>query len=110
MGWTDKDGKFHKIPRNGCMGCGTDLLYPNNHMAMLRRTHPSWWRLFVKIGMGDEIRKLQQARKNGQCSIFDVLSTTELIDERPCAFDRIDRIVMFDDTQDENMLNYDPEE
>lgn len=110
MGWTDVHGKHHKIPRNGCMGCGTDLLYPNNHMAMLRRTHPSWWKLFISQGMGDEIRKLQQARKNGQISIFDVLSTNELIDERPCAFDRIDRIVMFDDTQDENMLNYDPED
>lgn len=31
MGWTDNKGVCHKIKRNGCMGCGTDLLYPNNH-------------------------------------------------------------------------------
>jgi 3'-phosphoadenosine 5'-phosphosulfate sulfotransferase (PAPS reductase)/FAD synthetase len=110
MGWTDQSGIHHKIPRNGCMGCGTDLLYPNNHMAMLRRTHYAWWKLFISQGMGDEIRKLQQARKNGQCSILDIFSTDRLIEERPCAFDRIDKIILSDDTQDENMLFYDPEE
>jgi len=110
MGWTDDRGVLHKIPRNGCMGCGTDLLYPNNHMAMLRRTHPSWWELFIKRGMGDEIRKLQQARKSGQCSLFDVFTTEELMESRPCIFDRLDKLVLWDDTRDAEMLDYDPEE
>ncbi len=110
MGWTDTSGECHCISRNGCMGCGTDLLYPNNHMAMLRRTHPEFWKLFMRRGMGDEIRKLQQTRTNGQVSILDVLTTGELMEERPCAFDRIDRLVLFDDTQNEDMLTYDPEE
>lgn len=110
IGWTDSEGVWHSIQRNGCMGCGTDLLYPNNHMAMLRRTHPNWWKLFMGRGMGDEIRKLQMERKNGQMTILWFMDTKELIESRPCAFDRIDRVVLADDTLDQNMLDYDPEE
>lgn len=109
MGWSNWDGTTHCIKRNGCMGCATDLLYPNNHMATLRRTHTSWWNLFMTRGMGDEIRKLQQVRTDGQCSIFDIFSTKRLIEERPCAFDRIDKVVMFDDTCNEELLLYDAE-
>jgi 3'-phosphoadenosine 5'-phosphosulfate sulfotransferase (PAPS reductase)/FAD synthetase len=98
MGWTDKSGIFHKIKRNGCIGCGTDLLYPNNHMAMLRRTHPQLWDMFMRRGMAGEIQKLQAAMRNGQMSLFDVYDTNDLLDIRPCIFDRVDQLVLEDDT------------
>ncbi len=110
MGWTDDEGAFHKIQRNGCMGCGTDLLYANNHMAMLRRTHPKYWEMFMRKGMAAELNKLRVAKSNGQLSLFDVIDVNQVIDERPCIFDRIDRLVMFDNTvSPEDMLEYDPD-
>lgn len=108
MGWTDNNGTFHKIKRNGCMGCGTDILYPNNHMAMLRRTHPKQWRVFMEKGMAAEIRKLQQAKRNGQITLFDVYETNDLLDMRPCIFDQIEKFVMFDNTLSE-MMDFDSE-
>jgi len=111
MGWTDKEGKLHKIPRNGCMACGTDLLYPNNHLATLRHTHPKAWTAFMKLGMADEILKLQREKRNGQMSIFDFMKDTDyLIDNRPCAFDRIDTLVMDEMSLDEQLIDYDPDE
>lgn len=98
MGYTDRQGDFHKIKRNGCMGCATDLLFPNNHMAMLRRTHPKAWESFMRRGMAAEIQTLQQVRRNGQLSLFDVFSADRLIDERPCIFDSLDRLLITDDT------------
>ena len=111
MGWEDADGKYHKIPRNGCMACGTDLLYPNNHLATLRRTHPDAWKVFMKKGMAAEIQKLQREKRNGQISVLDFIGDTDyLIENRPCAFDRIDSLVMDDLLKDVNAVEYDPEE
>lgn len=109
MGWTDEKGVHHRIKRNGCMGCATDLLFPNNHMAMLRRTHSKQWFAFMRAGMADEIRKLQQAKANGQLSLLDVYDTKDLLDLRPCAFDRIDKLVFFDESMADDVIQYDPE-
>lgn len=109
MGWTDNDGKYHKIKRNGCMGCGTDLLFPNNHMAMLRRTHPKQWMAFMRLGMAAEIQKLQIAKRNGQVSLFDVFEVEDLLEIRPCIFDRIDKLVLEDNTLADETLDFDPE-
>lgn len=110
VGWKDEDGDWHTIPRNGCMACGTDLLFPNNHLATLRRTHPKAWEVFMRRGLADEILKLQRAKRNGQYSIFDYISNTDyLISSRPCTFDRIDDLVMVEMTKDAGMLEYDPE-
>lgn len=109
MGWTDKSGKYHKIKRNGCIGCGTDILYPNNHMAMLRRTHPRQWGIFMRRGMAAEIQKIQLAIRDRQISLFDVYEANDLLDARPCIFDRVDRMVLEDDTWDDDGQIYDPE-
>lgn len=110
MGWEDENGGFHSIPRNGCMACGTDLLYPNNHLATLRRTHPAAWKAFMKSGLAEEIRKLQQAKRGGQMSVMDFIGDANyLVDNRPCAFDRIDRLVMDELSQDDTLVDYDPE-
>lgn len=105
MGFKDSKGVYHKIKRNGCMGCCTDLLYPNNHMAMLRRTHPNFWKLYMSQGMAQEIQNIQIARRNGQISLFDHLGVDSLLEDRPCIFDRIDHLVYEDDTMEE----YDPD-
>lgn len=106
MGYTDGDGHYHRIQRNGCMGCATDLLFPNNHMAKLRRTHPRAWEVFMKRGMAAEIQKLQQARRNGQLSLFDVFTAEELMEARPCVFDSLDGLGMPDNEFD---VAFDPE-
>ncbi len=111
IGWMDEEGVFHKIKRNGCMGCGTDLLFPNNHMATLRRTHPTPWKTFMKKGMAEEIWKLQREKRGGQLSVFDYMSDTNyLVDNRPCAFDRIDTLVMDDLTGDQEVMEYDSDD
>lgn len=106
MGWTDTNGEHHKIKRNGCIGCGTDLLFPNNHMAMMRRTHPTLWEMFMRKGMAHQIQILQIARRNGQMSLFDVYDANQLLEIRPCIFDRVDKLVLEDDTADDA---FDPE-
>lgn len=98
MGWTDRNGVHRKIKRNGCMACGTDLLYPNNHMAMLRRTHPKQWRFYMRRGMAAEIRKIQLAKRKGDFSMFDMYDAEDLLEIRPCIFDRVDQMVLTDDT------------
>jgi len=105
MGWRDDQGVFHKIKRNGCMGCATDLLFPNNHMAMLRRTHPRYWETYMRRGMAAEIQKIQIAKRGGQMSMFDMYDTEYLIERSPCVFDSVEDLVMYDVTMEE----YDPE-
>lgn len=109
MGFTDSEGKYHKIKRNGCIGCGTDLLYPNNHMAMLRRTHPKHWETFMRKGLAEQIRNIQIAKRKGQYSLFDMFDARDLIEERPCIFDRIDKLVMMDDTWEDAVHAFDPD-
>lgn len=90
MGWTDVDGVHYKVKRNGCMACGTDLLYRNNHMSILRRTHPKQWDFYMRRGMAEEIRKIQLIKsKNGNYSMFDMYDARELMEVKPCIFDRI---------------------
>lgn len=79
-----------KIKRNGCLGCGTDFGYKNNHLQILRQTHRTAWNVIMKAGMGQEIRNLQRAMKAGQMNIFDTTETSELIEVQPCVFDDLD--------------------
>jgi len=109
MGYVDSAGTRHRIKRNGCMGCATDLLFPNNHMAMLRRTHNKAWSVFMRRGMATEIQKLQRVQRNGQLSLFDVFDAEELLERRPCIFDSINQMILEDDTMDEDDLGFDPE-
>jgi len=109
MGFSDKFGGHHKIKRNGCMGCGTDLLYQNNHMATLRRTHPKVWMSYMGRGMAEEIIKLQRLKRHGQRSIFDCFTTEELLEKRPCYLDSITAMVMRDNTLTEDEMEFDPE-
>lgn len=111
MGWTDSNGTRHTIKRNGCMACATDILFKNNHMSMLRRTHPRHWQTFMARGMAAEIQKLQAAmRRHGQLSLFDVMDTGYLLSSRPCIFDSITDLVLDDSTlAGPEAADFDPE-
>lgn len=86
------DGSTQHIKRNGCIGCATDLLFPGNHMAVLRQTHPKAWQSFMGQGMAEEIRKLQLAMRGGQMGLFDLFSADELMEMQPCIFDDLDGV------------------
>lgn len=101
-----EDGQKECIKRNGCLGCGTDFGYKNNHLAIMRQTHRPAWRAIMRAGMGQQIRNLQRAMKAGQMTIFDTVDTEELIDMQPCVFDDMDGLGGADVSDG---LIYDPE-
>jgi 3'-phosphoadenosine 5'-phosphosulfate sulfotransferase (PAPS reductase)/FAD synthetase len=100
------DGTKQCVKRNGCLGCGTDFGYKNNHLFVLRQTHRRAWEVIMHAGMGEQIRRLQRAKRSGQLSMFDAVDVDELIDIQPCVFDDIDGLGG-SDYPDE--LVYDPE-
>ena len=97
MGYETPDGRTHRIQRNGCYGCCTDILFKNNHMEILHHTHPDKWSVVMKYGMAAELKKLQEIRSNGQLSMFDMLDTAHMLDRRPCYFDRVSDYITVDD-------------
>jgi 3'-phosphoadenosine 5'-phosphosulfate sulfotransferase (PAPS reductase)/FAD synthetase len=90
MTYYGQDGKQHCVKRNGCLGCGTDFGYKDNHLAVLRQTHRRAWDVIMRAGMGEQIRNLQRTMRSGQLSIFDSTNTEELIEFQPCVFDDLD--------------------
>lgn len=109
MGYRDASGTFRKIKRNGCLGCGTDLMYPDNHMSMLRRTHPKWWFTIMSRGMAGEIQKLQIIQRKGQLSFYDAHDPEDILEIKPCYFDSLKRVTMCDDTEAGDPPDCDPE-
>ncbi len=106
MGYVDSKGKRHNIPRNGCWGCATDILFKDNHLQLLRQTHPRHWRALMKRGMADELKKLYHVRSNGIPTIINVFENPqELLRYRPCAFDSVGGRLDSQGIDDE----YDPE-
>lgn len=89
--YTSITGGRKKIARNGCFGCATDLRFADNHLRILRQTHPRMWHVLMQRGMGDQIRNLQRAlRPAGQLTLSDIFSTGELLEMQPCVFDDLD--------------------
>ena len=62
----------------------------------------------MRKGMADEIQNTQIVLRNGQMSMFDVYDANELMDVRPCIFDRVDKLVLTDDTIDDDLV-FDPD-
>jgi 3'-phosphoadenosine 5'-phosphosulfate sulfotransferase (PAPS reductase)/FAD synthetase len=89
MTYKDSNGVVHNIKRNGCVGCATDILHKNNHMAALRQTHGNTWRAVMNYGMAAELGALLATKTNGIPSIISALGADRALDERPCAFDDI---------------------
>jgi len=85
------DESRQHVKRNGCMFCGTDLRYADNHLYALRQTHPKAWNTVMRRGLGEEIRRLQRALRSApQLTLFDQFTTEELIEAQPCVFDDLD--------------------
>lgn len=94
MGYYDDFGEWICHKRNGCMFCGMDLKFPNNHLSIMRRTHPKIWKfLMVKKGMGKVLMALRFAIQEHQFDMFEqhygYKDVGEYIDRFPCVFDRI---------------------
>jgi len=106
MTYTALDGSTQHIRRNGCIGCATDFGYRNNHLYILRQTHPKQWRAVMKAGMAQQIRNLQRAFRT-QDTLFDLFPTDELLDAQPCVFDDLDGLG--GRPEPDAGLEYDPE-
>jgi len=95
MGYHDeKTGEWKCHKRNGCMFCGMDIKFADNHLSIMRRTHPKAWRvLMVKKGLGDVLMKLRFALEDHQADMFVEQfgwgSVDEYLDRFPCVFDRM---------------------
>jgi len=92
MGYHDeRTGEWIHHKRNGCMFCGMDLRFPNNHLAIMRRTHPKAWNTVMKRkGLGQVFLKLRLALDDHQLDMFEEShGLDEYLDRFPCAFDRI---------------------
>ena len=92
MGYHDeKTGEWISHKRNGCMFCGMDIHFPNNHLAIMRRTHPKAWRtLMVHKGLGKVLMQLRFALDAHQMDMFaEQWDVNEYLERFPCVFDRI---------------------
>lgn len=84
-------GEWISHKRNGCMFCGMDIRFPNNHLAIMRRTHPKAWRtLMVHKGLGKVLLKLRFALDNHQLDLFEESYDLEqYLEAFPCVFDKV---------------------
>ncbi len=78
--------------RNGCMFCGMDIKFKDNHLSIMRHTHPrAWHTLMVNKGLGEVLLKLKFMLADGQLDLFQQCYGTveEYVEHHPCVFDRI---------------------
>lgn len=106
MTYTAADGSTRHIKRNGCIMCGTDIQYKDNHLAVLRQTHPKAWQSCMEhFGYREQLYTLFKDKKNKNildsfadegttARLIDKFgSTSALFDARPCAFDEYGELV-----------------
>ncbi|MBR1555708.1 MAG: phosphoadenosine phosphosulfate reductase family protein [Oscillospiraceae bacterium] len=106
MTYTADDGTVQHIQRNGCIMCGTDIQFRNNHLAVLRQTHPKAWESCMqKFGYQEQLYKLFRIKKNKNIldSCTDEGTRARLIDrfgsmeslmhDRPCIYDEFGGLV-----------------
>lgn len=118
--YTDKDGEEKHIKRNGCMFCGTDIQFKDNHLSVLRQTHPKAYRACMEqYGYKHELNKLFDLKKNPNilAATTDLGRTARMIavageqqtllDIRPCAYDDFAEMVDLKGTGLDN--EYDPD-
>jgi 3'-phosphoadenosine 5'-phosphosulfate sulfotransferase (PAPS reductase)/FAD synthetase len=92
MGYHDEEtGEWISHKRNGCMFCGMDIKFPNNHLAIMRRTHPKIWDFVMRRkGLGRILWKLRWALEDHQLDMFEqTMTLDQYLDQFPCAFDQI---------------------
>jgi 3'-phosphoadenosine 5'-phosphosulfate sulfotransferase (PAPS reductase)/FAD synthetase len=92
MGYEDEvTGEWVHHKRNGCMFCGMDIRFKNNHLAIMRRTHPKAWDVVMRRkGLGRVLLRLRLALDGHQLDMFEqAMGLDEYLDRFPCAFDRM---------------------
>lgn len=104
--YTAADGSTQHIKRNGCIMCGTDIQYKDNHLAILRQTHPKAWESCMNhFGYREQLYTLFKKKKN--MNIYSSFtdegtnarmierfgSAAALFDVRPCAYDDFGELV-----------------
>lgn len=104
--YTSSDGSVQHIKRNGCIMCGTDLQFKDNHLFVLRQTHPKAWESCMQhFGYQEQLYKLFKIKKNE--NILDAFtdggskarlierfgSLKSLLDSRPCVYDEFGELV-----------------
>lgn len=86
--YTNHKGEVKHIKRNGCVGCCTDIAFKDNHMSVLRQTHPIRWEQIMKSGMGEQLIALSRYKTNGKLNYLAVADgIDDVLGARPCAFD-----------------------
>ena len=99
--YTAEDGTVQHIKRNGCIMCGTDIQFKDNHLAILRQTHPKAWDSCMNyFGYSDQLYKLFRIRKDKNIlSSFADEGTKARMIERFGGMDRLlnDRPCIYDD-------------
>lgn len=118
--YTAEDGAEQHIKRNGCIMCGTDIQFKDNHLAILRQTHPQAWRSCMEyFGYSDQLYKLFRIRKNKnilnaftddgtRARMIDRFgSMKRLLNDHPCAYDDFGELVELSGTGLDN--EYDAE-
>lgn len=89
---TDNDGN-KLFTRNGCYVCGTGLAFKDNNISTLRLHYPTKWRRLMEYGMAREMKTFTMALNRNIGDIDNMklrlLDEDYLLDNRPCAFDRI---------------------
>jgi 3'-phosphoadenosine 5'-phosphosulfate sulfotransferase (PAPS reductase)/FAD synthetase len=91
LGYYNDFGDWIHHKRNGCMFCGMDLRFPDNHLAIMRRTHPKIWEFVMKKkGLGQVLLSLRFAIQHHQFDLFtQQVNLDQYLAKFPCAFDRI---------------------
>ena len=85
-----------KVP-NGCVGCCTDIAFKDNHMSVLRQTHPKRWEQQMKSGLGEELIALYKYKGNGKVNYLSIARNVgDALDMRPCAFDDLGERIISD--------------
>lgn len=96
--YINSKGKTCNIKRNGCVGCCTDIAFKDNHMSVLRQTHPERWEHQMKSGLGEQLMNLQRYKGNGKVNYLNIaLNVEAAVDMRPCAFDDLGERIIADD-------------
>lgn len=118
--YTALDGSTKHIERNGCIMCGTDIQFKDNHLSILRQTHPKAWESCMEhFGYREQLYELFKERKS--LNILDSFtengtrarlidrwgSSKRLFENMPCAYDEFSELVDLKGTGLDSL--YDPE-
>lgn len=109
--YENKDGHTRHIERNGCMFCGTDLMFRDNHLSVLRQTHLKAYDICMeKFGYRQALNSLfrrykkdtiYEAMNNEGATarmLFAVGDLPAIRRVRPCAYDDIGNMMELDGT------------